>query len=63
MSRWFPTHGVKPNTSAEKCFVKYRCGLPSKQAYPVASQRWNWTGDDWDILEYRAEEERKDEAA
>ena len=63
MSRWFPTKGSRPNTSAEKCFVKYRCGMVSKAAYPVASQRWNWTGDDWDILEYRAEEERKDEAA
>ena len=63
MSRWFPTHGVKPNTRAEKVWVRYRCGFESKQAYPVATQRWSHLADPWDILEYRAEEERKDEAA
>ena len=64
MSRWFPSKGVKPNTSAEKCFVRYRCGLVSKDAYPVKSQRWHHIGDDWDILEWMAaEDERKDQAA
>lgn len=55
---WRETHGMKPRTSAEKVFVRYRCGLESKQAYPVRTTRWDHRGDDFDVVAYA-----KDEAA
>ena len=60
MNPWRDTKGYRPNTSAEKVFVRYRCGLESKFAYRVDTQRWDYRGDDWDIVAYRVpEEERK----
>lgn len=57
MNEWRATKGYKPNTSAENVFVRYRCGLESKQAYSVASQRWTHEGADFDIVAYRVPEE------
>lgn len=55
--RWVRATGVQPRTKAEKVYVKYRNGLVSKQAYPVARQRWSHIGQDWDIVAYFATEE------
>jgi hypothetical protein len=52
-----------PRTRAEKVFVRYRCGLESKQAYPTKRQRWDWRGDDFDIVAYAIAEDRLEEAA
>ena len=61
--KWVETHGMKPRTRAEKAFVRYRCGLESREAYRVETMRWNWSGHDFDIMAYAAAEERKAEAA
>lgn len=50
--KWVETRGIMPRTKAESVFVRYRCGLESKAAYPVQRQRWSFTGDDWDIMAY-----------
>ena len=54
--RWIRTTGVQPRTQAETVYVKYRCGLVSKGAYPVKTQRWTHTGDDFDIMAYFVDE-------
>jgi hypothetical protein len=61
--KWVETHGSIPRTRAEKVFVRYRCGLESKQAYPTKRQRWDWRGDDFDIVAYAVPQERFEEAA
>lgn len=58
MTTWRETRGYKPNTSATKVFVRYRCGLESKQAYPTDRQRWTHEGNDFDIVAYAVPEER-----
>jgi hypothetical protein len=60
--RWIRTTGVQPRTQAEKVYVKYRCGLVSKQPYPVKGQRWSHTGQDFDIIAYFAVDEREEAA-
>jgi hypothetical protein len=61
--KWVETQGSMPRTKAAKVFVRYRCGLESKQAYPVKGQRWSVTGADFDIMAYAVPAERLGEAA
>ena len=64
MTRWFPSKGYRPNTSAELVFVKLRGGIESKTPWKVSTTRWHHVGDDFDVMEWRAaEEERSDRAA
>jgi hypothetical protein len=64
VSTWRIAQGRKPNTSAERVFVLYRCGLESKAAYPTHGQRWSHENNDFDIVAYRVpEEEQQDRAA
>jgi hypothetical protein len=50
--KWVAAQGVMPRIKAQKVFVRYRCGLESKQAYPVKGQRWSHQGNDFDIMDY-----------
>jgi hypothetical protein len=61
--KWVETKGIMPRIRAEKVFVRYRCGIESKAAYTVKSQRWSLTGSDFDILAYSVPVERADIAA
>lgn len=64
MTRWYPTKGIRPNTSAEKVFVRLRGGIESKTPWKVSTTRWHYVGDDFDVMAYRAEvDEPKEEAA
>lgn len=63
MNPWRDTKGYRPNTSAEAVFVRYRCGIESKFAYPTDRQRWDFRGEDFDIVAYRVPSEQMDQAA
>ena len=58
---WRDTSCNRPNTSADKVFVRYRCGLESKAAYPTLRQRWDWRGEDFDIVAYAVPPREVDE--
>ena len=58
MTQWREAKGHRPNTSAEKCFVRYRNGLESKHAYSINTQRWDHADNSpWDIVAYLTERE------
>lgn len=61
--KWVDSKGIMPRIKAEKVFVRYRCGIESKAPYPVKSQRWGYTGSDFDIVAYCVPAERMEEAA